>query len=98
MTITGLGKITVTTAGTPVQVTATPTKVHQILFSFDPADTTSTIFVKDAAGNKIGALALGQPPLPFGGGSDAGDEIDISTLYVDANANSKGPIVGILIR
>ncbi len=95
MRIIGLGKITVVTHGSlPVQFSATQIKVSRVIVSFDgPGDTTATVYVKDSAGTIIAALVSGNPPLIFGDGT-GGNEIDLSTLYADASADSKGPYVG----
>jgi hypothetical protein len=93
MQITGLGKINVPTAGTPVAFSVASLKVSRVTVSFDPADTTASVHVKDAAGNKIATLTVDSPgPLQLDNGE--GNLLDLSMLYADASANNKGPIVG----
>lgn len=97
MQVIGLGKITVATAGTKVAFSVTAVKVHKVIVTFDPADTSATVYVKDAAGTIIASLVTGNPPLVIGGG-DGGNELDISTLFADTGTNSKGPYVGYELR
>lgn len=92
MDVKGLGKITVATAGTPVVFSATSLKVVKVIVTFDPADTTSTVYVKDSSNTVIAALVAGNPPLIFC--AEGGNRIDLNSLKADASANSKGPYVG----
>jgi hypothetical protein len=93
MQVSGLGKVNVPTAGTPVPFSATSLKGAKVIISFDPSDTTASVHVKDSAGNKIATLTIdSNGPLQLGNGE--GNLLDLSTLWADASGNSKGPIVG----
>lgn len=93
MQVSGLGKVNVPTAGTPVALSASKLMVQSVTFTLDPADTTATVYVKDSAGAIIAALSAAYTPGPFEIRS-GGNSIDLSKLYVDASANNKGPYVG----
>lgn len=89
----GGGKATVTTAGTPVPLKTSKYMCNTIMFTFDPNDSTATIFIKDASGAIMGALSTsgGTQPLVFGGPGD--NSTDASKFQVDSSANGKGPYV-----
>jgi len=96
MTCIGLGKVTVTTSGTPILLSSVTSqqKVHKILVSFDPADGSSEyVYVKDSGGNIYAGLSLTGSPVVIGG--DPGNQLDTTKFKIDSSANGKGPIVGI---
>ena len=94
MVWTGMGKVTVVTAGTPVALSATRKKANTIMVSFDPADTSATVYLKDSYGNIIGALSSANPnPIVVPCGS-ADNALDLSNFSVDVSVNGKGPFVG----
>jgi nucleoside-diphosphate-sugar epimerase len=98
MQITGLGKVNVPTANTPVALSATKLMARSVAFTLDPADTTATVYVKDAAGAVIAALSAAYTPGPFEICSGGGNTLDLSKLYVDASANNKGPYACYTVR
>lgn len=74
-------------------ISATALRVNTVLVSFDPADTTATVYIKDAAGKVIIALiSTSQTPFRLGGTPQG--YVDLSKLFVDSGTNSKGPYVG----
>lgn len=96
MTWIGLGKQTVTTAGTPLRLSSVKLKVHSVLVTYDPADT-GAVYVKDDAGNVIAAIsATSSTPILLE--SLGADEIDLNKLQVDVQTSGKGPFVGYSIN
>ena len=96
MQSTGLGKVTVATAGTPILLSTltTLTKVHRILVSFDASDSSSLwIYVKDKAGNKYASLSSATPAIIIGG--DESNQVVVANYQIDSSSNGGGPIVGL---
>lgn len=101
-----LGKITVTTAGTPVQVTGSKTLARSAIIFADPSNTGKiwiglSTLVK---GTRVGLLGLLVAPsssnvpswslTPYvvdGRGQQA--TIDLSTIYLDSDVNGEGAVV-----
>ena len=96
MNIIGLGKINVPSAGTPVPFSATTRQCDEVIVTFDPADTTAAVFIKDASGNKIASMKTGDPAIKFC--AEGSSPIDLTALFADADGNDKGPLVGIVER
>jgi len=96
MTWIGLGKVTVTTAGTPVRLSNVKLKVHSVLITYDPTDT-GGVFVKDDSGNIMAALGSSSAA-PVLLESLGGDEIDLAKIQVDVQTNGKGPYVAYSIN
>jgi hypothetical protein len=95
MTSIGLGKVTVATAGIPTLLSTLTTliKVHRIIVSADPADTTAYVYIKDKSGNIYAATSLNGGPIIIGG--DESNQVVVANYQIDASANGKGPIVGL---
>lgn len=89
----GLGKIIVATSGAPVPLSSTHVKCHEVKVSYDPADGTDTVFVKDRSGAIIAAIAspTAQPIVFKCKGDNA---LDLLDFQIDAGTNSAGPYVG----
>ena len=90
MTWIGMGKVTVSTAGTPVALSANRLKVHSVIITYDPVDT-GAVYVKDSSGNLMAALGASASPVILE--SLGADEMDLSKLQVDVQTSGKGPIV-----
>lgn len=91
MTWTGHGKVAVTSAGTPVPLATTKTKVHSIIITYDPADT-GAVYVKDVNGNIMNAIKGAAAPVILLE-SHAADEIDLATIQIDVETSGQGPYV-----
>jgi hypothetical protein len=90
----GMGKVVVAVAGVPTKLSAVPVKVNSILFTFDPADATATVYVKDNNGNVIAPLATAGSAMPILISSQGGNALNLQNFEVDSSANGKGPFVG----
>ena len=91
--IVPFGKLTVATAGTPVQVTATPTPVVGMVFSSVAGSVKVYVGTASMAG-ATGVNVLGEILQPAGGPSDRlridaeeGNQLDASSFWVDAASN-----------
>ena len=99
-----LGKITVATPGARVAVSATPVKAYRIHFQAITGET-GKIGIGDSNLNlatNAGMIHLlwptgvggGQPPaFDIADGSDSGNSIDLSKLYVSAQVAGEGCLV-----
>jgi hypothetical protein len=93
---TGMGKITVPTAGTPVALansTGPAIKINTLMVSVDPADGAVTVYIKDVNGNIMSAM-LGPNATPNTFTSPGGDQLDLRNFKMDVSVSGKGPIVG----
>jgi hypothetical protein len=90
----GLGKVTVATAGTPIPLVGKyqVTKVNMVQFTYDPADSTAIVYVKDRSGNIMAAVTSGAPLIFTAPGSN---QLNLIDFQVDAGSNSKGPYVAL---
>jgi len=90
----GLGKITVATSGTPVPLLGkyVTSKVNMLQFTYDPADSTAIIYVKDRSGNIMAAVTTAAPLLFTAPGSN---QLNLVDFQIDSGTNSKGPYVAI---
>jgi len=95
MTWKGLGKVAVTTAGSPVSLStlipASDAKFYALKITYDSSDT-GTIIIKDRNGTAMANMssATAQPVDFTGSGSNCLNSID---FQIDASINGKGPIV-----
>lgn len=89
----GLGKFAVTTHTTPRPLSSSQVKCNTVIFTFDPADTTATVYIKDKNGNIMAALSTsgGINPLIFTGPGQ--NTQDLRDFQIDASADGKGPFV-----
>jgi hypothetical protein len=98
----GLGKVAVATAGVPVPLSTlyAPTlKVNTVMVTYDPADGSSTVIVKDRAGNIMANMSSVQaPPTVFT--APGGDQLDLRDFQIDvaSGSNGKGPTVALGIN
>ena len=89
---TGMGKVAVANAGTPVVLSATSKKVAAVMVTYDPADAGATVYVKDNAGNIMAAMAsASSQPVIFS--AQASNQLDLKNFEIDSGANGKGPFV-----
>lgn len=86
--IAALPEITVTTAGTAVQVDASHLYVSSVTIQADPANT-GQIFVEDSNLNVMAKITAGQSFTP----PSAPSPTDLFTLYLDASANGQKAMV-----
>jgi hypothetical protein len=107
MQILSLGKITVTTAGTPVQATSTSIMAHEVIIEPLAGNSgksyvgNSTINVSSGAGVSKTFL----PPAASGGNdsyrlnarSGDGNTIDVSQFWVDVQTSGQGVTVSYAI-
>ena len=98
MTWIGKGKVTVGSAGTPVVLSASQLKVNTIMFTYDPADSTTTVYVKDASGNVLAPMSPSGSTQPLQFVSPSGNQLDLSKFYVDSALSGKGPYVAYAIE
>ncbi len=105
MTITPLGKIAVTTAGTPVRVTATATPCHAIIVSQIAASTGATHFGDSTlvASTLVGVIKTFLKPATGFGVADqmiitspGGNLLNAADYYVDAAVNGEGLLVSVV--
>lgn len=98
MDIISLGKKTVTTAGTPIPLSATSVKCHKIIVSQIPGTTGTTYFGKSTLVKATGVGVLRYFVAPTASGmldfweivSPDGNQLDLAEYYVDANVNAEG--------
>jgi hypothetical protein len=110
--VISLGKIAVSTPGTPVRVSSDLTLfAAKIIFSGDPADTTR-VWIGKAGLNKTTkeAVISSIPGTPAGSiattptgsveisASDCGNQLQVSDFYVDADTAAQGPIVSFVVN
>lgn len=103
MALRALGKVTVTTAGTPVRVTATATRCQSIAVQAWPANAgkiwvgTSASMNKTTGEGILAIIAIPDAVIPAASFSiplsPAG--LDASSLWIDADNNGEGCIVTI---
>ena len=86
--VAALPEITVTTAGSPVQVDASHLYVSSVTIQADPANT-GQIYVEDSNLNVMAKIAAGQSFTP----PTAPSPTDLFTLYLDASANGQKAMV-----
>jgi hypothetical protein len=101
MTISPLGKITVTTAGTPVQITATPTACYGFIVSPDIANAGATHF--GVAGlvkaTRAGVIRTFLKPAATGEGdyiritSPGGNILNLADYWIDAETSADAMLV-----
>lgn len=103
MTTIPLGKIAVTTAGTPVQITTTPTFCHAIIVSQDISNTgaahfgTSTLVVSTLVGVvksflKPGTTALADTLILK---SPGGNLLNAADYWIDVAVSGEGLLVSL---
>lgn len=95
-------QVTVTTAGTRVQVSATPTPITSVVIQADP-DNTGYIFVGDdavAIGQASAALEPGRAWTisPDASGREGQEEYVLSDFYVDSSVNGNKVYVSYIKR
>jgi hypothetical protein len=88
-----MGKVAVASHGTPVPLSVDPVKINTLLVTYDPADGTSTIMIKDVAGNVIAAMASASAP-PIQITAPGGNQLDLRNFQIDSGSDGKGPYVG----
>lgn len=97
--LTQLGQVTVTSAGTRVQITATSTPTYYVTIQADPGNS-GTIYVGDSSvSSTVCAAALSAgASIRIEGPKyrNSTDEVVLSDIYVDASANSQKVNVGYL--
>jgi hypothetical protein len=102
MTVLPLGKIAVTTAGTPVPVTATKTLCNQIVVSVLAANTGKTYFGTAALVKSTFVGVVVQFLIPPATGAAAtfilrpeegGNQLNAADFWVDADVNGEGLLV-----
>lgn len=90
---TGMGKMAVVASGTPVPLSLVVLKVNTLLITYDPADGTSFVYVKDVAGNILAAMASPNAN-PIVLTAPGGNQLDLRNFQIDSGTNGKGPYVG----
>ncbi len=107
MTIVPLGKIVVTTAGTPVQVLATGAKCAAIIVAAT-AGTTGKVYFGTSTVNKTtlaGAIKEFLPSAATGfadsltiDNTETGNPLQMSDYWLDSTVNGEGLLVSYVIR
>lgn len=80
-----LGKVLVPVAGTPVPVKSSSFHVQQATFQSDPQNVGTYMFIKDAAGNIMGKITVGQSFTPPNLGP-----YDLNSIQLDSDTNNDG--------
>ena len=90
----GTGKVTVALAGTPVLLSAViiPVKINSLIITYDAADGSATVYVKDRVGNVMASMA-GATSQPLVFNAPGGNQIDPRDFQIDSGTNGKGPFV-----
>lgn len=93
---TGRGKVNIATAGTPVSLAtgATTLKVNMIIVTYDPADATAVVYVKDRSGAIMAAMG-GSSNAPIVFTAPGSNQLDLRDFQIDSGTNNKGPYVAI---
>lgn len=100
MQIVPLGKKTVTSAGTRVQLSSTIKHCHSVIIRALPTNGVNKIYIGDVtvANNFTGAFYVLEAGDVFSSAALGLNSLDLTTIYIDADSNNGDVVAGAIIE